>query len=234
MIWYYDLTIGLALFLAAILAALFLPLRIFFTFFRENKIERAVLIVQICLVGIKLIYLRKEEPEIRALLNLGSREFRLPLFSGAGLSKKGESHEKDRLNTAHRLRGKPAALQTFFKRGGLNAGLKAFNSLKPLLKKISWKRFELEVSCGLNDPSLSGIAYGASWALTGATLALMQRYFTFENAPRIKYVPRFEQELLEVRWDGELGISLFYGAKLLYITRKIGGLYKWINIPLKV
>ena len=73
MVWYYYLPLGPALFLAAILAAMFLPLRIFISYLRENKIERAVLTVKIYLIGIKLIYLREAAPEIRALLKLGSR-----------------------------------------------------------------------------------------------------------------------------------------------------------------
>jgi hypothetical protein len=217
MAWYYYLAAGLLLISIAAAAGMFLPLRIFVFYLRENKEDRAALTVKIYRFGLKLKVLRNGETEVTLFLTLGKREFRLPVFRRVVPGRDSIAVRMSRFEYGIPF---PRGL---FSKAGLRIGLKGFQAIRPVLKKITWKRFDLEVIYGLEDPSLVGLTFGGSWAVGGAIIGLLYHLFSFETVPRINIVPRFNDPALRMHWEGELTMPLFRGLKLLLITRKIGG-----------
>lgn len=217
MAWYTYLLAGLLLCLTAASAAMFLPLRIFVFYLRENKEDQAALTVKIYRIGFILKFLRNGESEVTMFLKWGKREIRLPVFRRVVPGRDSVAVEVNRLEL-----GLPVP-RGLFSRAGLKIGLAGFKALRPVLKKMCWKRFDLEVIYGLDDPSLVGLTYGGSWAVGGAILGLLYNLFSFETVPRLNISPRFNDESFRMRWEGELTMPLFRGLKLLFITRKIGG-----------
>lgn len=217
MAWYYYLLAGLLLCLTAASAAMFLPLRIFVFYLRENKEDQAALTVKIYCIGFILKFLRNGESEVTLFLKLGSREFRLPVFRRVVPGRDSMAVKINRFEF-----GQPVP-RGLFSRAGVKIGMAGFKAVRPVLKKISWKRFDLEVIYGLEDPSLVGLTFGGSWAVGGVILGLLYHLFSFETVPRLNIVPRFNDVAFRMRWEGELTMPLFRGLELLLITRKIGG-----------
>lgn len=216
MAWYYYLLAAVIPCLMAV-AVLFLPLRIFVFYLRENKEDRAAITVKICRIGFKVKFFRNGETEVTSLLRLGKKEFRLPLFRRSGPGRDSAAAEMGRHEFGVNM---PVTLD-----GGnfIKAGLAGLKTVKPELKKMAWKRFDLEVVYGLEDPSWVGLIFGAGWALGGVVQGLLYHLFSFEAAPRFKIIPRFNCTVFTMRWEGELTMPLFRGLKLLLLTRKIGG-----------
>ncbi len=217
MAWYYYLTVGLLLCFSAASAAMFLPLRIFVFYLRENKEDQAALTVKIYRLGFVLKVLRNGETGVTLFLKLGSREYRLPVFRRVV-----PGQDSVAVKVSHLEIGQPLP-RGLLSKAGLRIGMAGFKAIRPVLKKMSWKRFDLEVIYGLEDPSLVGLTYGGGWAIGGAIMGLLYHLFSFDTVPRINIVPRFDKEAFQMRCEGELIMPLFRGIKLLLITRKIGG-----------
>jgi len=227
MAWYYYLAAVLFVILIAASAAMFLPLQIDMFYLRDNKNRQVVLTVKLYRAELKLNYFQNGESKASSFLNLGSLKIRLPVLGRDGRLKNSVVME------AYDILYGVSVFRRDISRVKLLFGLAAFKAIRPVLKKILWKRFELELTCGLDDPSLSGLVFGASWAVTGAILGLLQQCFIFKEAPRLKIAPRFDRAVIKVRWEGELVMPLFRGLKLLYLTIKNWRSVKWIIIPSK-
>ncbi|HOL18257.1 MAG TPA: DUF2953 domain-containing protein [Bacillota bacterium] len=217
MAWPYYLLTALLLCLMAAVAALFLPLRIFVFYLRENKEDRAALTVKICRIGFIVKFFRNGEAEVTSLLKLGKKEFRLPLFRRSGPGRGSVAEEMDRYEPGENM------TPGLFSGNLIKAGLAGLKTVRSELKKMAWKRFDLEVVYGLEDPSWVGFTFGGGWALGGVVQGLLYHLFSFEAAPRFKIIPRYNCTVFALRWEGELTMPLFRGLKLLLLTRKIGG-----------
>ncbi|NLA26462.1 MAG: DUF2953 domain-containing protein [Firmicutes bacterium] len=93
----------------------------------------------------------------------------------------------------------------------------------PLLKKVIWSHFDLELSFGWDDPALTGLAAGGCWALGGALAGLLQEYFSMTARPRLQIKPLFAPAELRLRWEGEAALALYRWLWLWHIVKTTGG-----------
>lgn len=89
------------------------------------------------------------------------------------------------------------------------------NRLRPLVKKISWKRFNLEIAFGTGDPALTGMMIGVGWGAWSSLLALAYRYLRFDAAPRLTITPVFGGAYFRVLWEGEFSMPVHGWLRLM-------------------
>lgn len=212
MSWYAYLLASAALFLAGAAIALFLPLRIFICYLRKNRKDQVSVAIRLSCCGLRIGYTRAGElNRLSWQLIVGTRHFTLPGEEKA-------SRLLVRLFTRGRRR---LSRRAKFDWGFVfRKSWEAFQEIKAELKRISWKYFDLEVSFGLANPALAGLAAGCGWAGAGVMLGLMQRFFSFETRPRVKIVPHFCGGELQVHWRSEFSLPLYRWLKIVFKTRK--------------
>ncbi len=184
---------------------LLLPLRIFVRYLRENRKDQISLRLGLGLLCLRLELWKKEA---------AGSEFTWHLAAG-------------------KIRVAPAQLQKMARRmrwagdvfhpENMSGLLSLRRQAAPLLKKITWSHFDLELSWGWDDPALTGLAAGGCWALGGILSGLLQEYFSVTARPRFQIRPLFRPAEMRLRWEGEAALALYRWLKLWHIVKTTGG-----------
>lgn len=205
--WEYLLGIATVLLLLPG-AALLLPLRIFALYLREDRTDHLSLRLRIGFLRLRCELKDGEgkveisgPPLVRRILSADLLPRRPLPGPGGG-------------------KGRWAALR---ERGRRHGSRGAGPQLRPLLKRVTWSHFDLELSWGLGDPAWTALSVGGGWALGSLLPALLQRYFSMATRPRLRIVPAWSPAGLRLRWEGEVSLSLYSGLKLWRVFKKIGG-----------
>ncbi len=202
--WAWLLLIVSAILLPAALLLL-LPLRIFVQYLRENKKDQISLRIKLGFLVLRLHLWKRSAADSSFASHLALGWLAVP---AAVLEKMARRIEWTRGLFDPK---KPAGLFTLRQ------------AAAPLLKKIIWSRFELELSWGWDDPAFTGLAAGGCWALGGVLAGLLQEYFSVKTRPQLSIRPLFRPAHLQVRWEGEAALSLYRWLSLWYRMKKIGG-----------
>lgn len=202
--WAWLLLIISALLLPAALLLL-LPLRIFVRYLRENRKDQISLRIKLGFVGLRLHLWRESTAGGSFARHLALGRLALP----AALLEKAAGRMGWTRNILDPK--KPAGLFALRREAA------------PLLKRIIWSRFDLELSWGWEDPALTGLAAGGCWALGGILAGLLQEYFSVKTRPQLSIRPLFRPAHLRLRWEGEAALPFYRWLELWYRMKKIGG-----------
>ncbi len=193
--WAWLLSVVLSVLLLLGLALQLMKLRIFGRYLRENKTDQ--LRLQLKLGFLALCYEQGEDeqgekrsriyPLIGRLLPAGFLQRELPSGEEQGAGWWKSLLHRESRSSMHQTIGQ----------------------VGPLLKEITWSRFDLELSWGWGEPAWTGLAAGGIWAAGGMITGLLHQYFTVAARPRVKVLPLWSPAGLRMSWEGELSLSLY-------------------------
>ena len=203
--WAWLLTIALSVLLFFGLLLMLLPLRISGCYLRENKTDRLDLRLKWGIFG-----LNYEQRVDDGGAGTGRLHLLIGRFSPAGFPLKGLLPE---------IGEGGAWWERLLHRGERTRFLGVFRQARPLLKKITWSRFDLELSWGWGDPAWTALAAGGVWAAGGVITGLLHQYFSVAARPRVEVLPLWSPAGLRLSWQGELSLSLHSGLQLWRLTK---------------
>lgn len=218
--YYYILLAVLLLFLAALVILMFLPLRIFVYYLRENKNDRLTFTIKMLHLGFRLLVSRNSHDEVTLSIKFWRFVFRVPVYRNETGCRKETTVKVFKRELSVLPGGKALS------RENIGKGRRLVKVIRPYLKKIIWQHFVLDVQFGFGDPALTGLAAGGGWAAGGVILGLLQRNFTVKTRPQVNVVPGYYERSFKLRWEGEVTMPLYCWVKLFNMTRIIGGAAK--------
>ncbi|MEW5784878.1 MAG: DUF2953 domain-containing protein [Bacillota bacterium] len=218
MAWYYYIAGAALLCLACGAVILFAPLRIFVRYLRENRTDQVTLTIRLVRCGVRISVVRcAENSRFGAVLLLGGWEIRVP---GLGKVIRVLERTYTKIRSRASRREKRPSGRPGFSLALAGKALETFHAVRPQLKKLTWKRFDLEVIFGLDDPVLTGLAAGSGWFVSGVLLGCLERFFSVETTPRFMIRPQFSSSELRLHWESEVSLPLFRWLKIALLTRK--------------
>jgi len=202
--WLLSITLVILLLLGLLLL---LPLRIFVRYLRENKTDQISLRLKWGFFG--LLY---EQWRSAA----GEKGLSWYLLAGGSKIPAGFLQKMPGLNKKQ----KRSWWEKIFERGNLAGFMKTARQAGPLLKKVTWSHFDLELSWGWDDPAWTGLAAGGAWALGGILVGLLYEHFSVAARPQFQVLPAWSPAETRLQWEGEVVLSLYCGLKLWTCSKK--------------
>lgn len=207
--WVWLLSILLTALLLTGLVLTRATLRIFGRYLREDKTDQLRLQLRLGLIGFCYEYGEDEK---------GAKKSRLYLLIGrllpAGFLQKEFSPKGQ---------GGGAWWKGFLDRSSRPRLVEAIRQMRPLLKEVTWSRFDLELSWGWGDPAWTALAAGSVWAAGGGITGLLYQYFSVAARPQLKVLPLWSPAGMRLCWEGELHLSLYSCLKFWRMIKKTGG-----------